>query len=201
MSLHTRLAELIEAIAADIKELVIGKVNTNDSRLSNSREWNAATVPRAEAEAGTAATRRAWTAARVRQSIRAAILGTVSQEEGVPTGAIIERGSNANGEYVRFADGTQICTRRVPAGSLTWYTVDNWAGTTTVSFYAPASLSFPAEFVNPIEVMRIFLTDNYYVGTTGSNIGQVWGMLRALQISTTTSPPTTVHLLAIGRWF
>lgn len=37
------------------------------------------------------------------------ILGTVSQSAGVPTGAVIERGINANGEYVRFADGTQIC--------------------------------------------------------------------------------------------
>lgn len=40
---------------------------------------------------------------------RGNILGTVSQSGGVPTGAIIERGSNANGEYVRYADGTQIC--------------------------------------------------------------------------------------------
>ena len=32
------------------------------------------------------------------------ILGTVSQTAGVPTGAIVERGSNANGEFVRFAD-------------------------------------------------------------------------------------------------
>lgn len=39
----------------------------------------------------------------------AAILGTVSQSGGVPTGAIIQRGSNANGEFVRFADGTQVC--------------------------------------------------------------------------------------------
>ena len=37
------------------------------------------------------------------------ILGTVSQSDGVPTGAIIERGSNANGEFIRYADGTQIC--------------------------------------------------------------------------------------------
>ena len=37
------------------------------------------------------------------------LLGTVSQSGGTPTGAVIERGSNANGEYVRFADGTQIC--------------------------------------------------------------------------------------------
>lgn len=40
---------------------------------------------------------------------RANILGTVGQASGVPTGAIIQRGSNANGEYVRYADGTQIC--------------------------------------------------------------------------------------------
>ncbi|MBF5006833.1 hypothetical protein [Diaphorobacter caeni] len=53
----------------------------------------------------------------------AAILGTVSQSGGVPTGAIVQRGSNANGEFVRFADGTQILFRywteaiSVPASS------------------------------------------------------------------------------------
>ena len=45
------------------------------------------------------------------------ILGTVSQSGGVPAGAIIQRGSNANGEFVRFADGTQICWRSMNAGS------------------------------------------------------------------------------------
>jgi hypothetical protein len=38
------------------------------------------------------------------------ILGPVSQTGGTPTGAVIERGSNANGDYIRFADGTQMCT-------------------------------------------------------------------------------------------
>lgn len=38
------------------------------------------------------------------------LLGAVSQSGGTPSGAVIEEGSNANGEYVRFADGTQICT-------------------------------------------------------------------------------------------
>lgn len=41
--------------------------------------------------------------------VRDNILGTVSESSGVPTGAIIERGSNANGEYVKYADGTLIC--------------------------------------------------------------------------------------------
>ncbi|WP_427030912.1 hypothetical protein [Halomonas sp. H2] len=34
------------------------------------------------------------------------ILGTVSQSDGVPTGAIIESGSNSNGEWLKLADGT-----------------------------------------------------------------------------------------------
>jgi len=36
-------------------------------------------------------------------------VGTVSESSGTPTGDIIERGSNANGEYVKYADGTMIC--------------------------------------------------------------------------------------------
>ena len=37
---------------------------------------------------------------------RSNIVGTVSQTAGVPTGAIIQRGANANGQFTRFADGT-----------------------------------------------------------------------------------------------
>lgn len=36
------------------------------------------------------------------------VVGPVSQSVGVPTGAILERGSNANGQYTKFADGTVI---------------------------------------------------------------------------------------------
>jgi len=45
------------------------------------------------------------------ENFRANLLGTVSQVAGVPTGSAIERGTNGNGDYVRFADGTQICWR------------------------------------------------------------------------------------------
>lgn len=43
---------------------------------------------------------------------RDTVLGTVGQFGGQPTGALIKRGANANGNYVCFADSTQICTRR-----------------------------------------------------------------------------------------
>lgn len=47
---------------------LIDYVQTTDSRLTDEREWSAATVPQAEAEEGIATTRRAWTAQRVRQA-------------------------------------------------------------------------------------------------------------------------------------
>lgn len=54
---------------------------------------------------------------------QASILGTVSQTAGVPTGAVIQRGSNGNGTFVRFADGTQFCSRLITssaAAGVTW---------------------------------------------------------------------------------
>lgn len=65
-----------------------GKVATGDTRLSDAREWTAATVDQAEAEAGTATTRRAWTAERVKQAIAAwwnGIVGTVVQQSDIGT--------------------------------------------------------------------------------------------------------------------
>lgn len=71
MSLQTRITALVQAIGADIKALYSGKVGTSDPRLADAREWSASTVTQAEAEAGTATTRRAWTAQRVFQAVAA----------------------------------------------------------------------------------------------------------------------------------
>lgn len=58
------------------------------------------------------------------------LVGTVSQSGGTPTGAVIERGSNANGEYVKFADGTMICTRECAMDvTLTGNQFFSWAAT------------------------------------------------------------------------
>ena len=45
---------------------LVNVVRTNDARLTDTREWTASTITQAEAEAGTATTRRAFTAQRVR---------------------------------------------------------------------------------------------------------------------------------------
>ncbi|MCX5592014.1 hypothetical protein [Alcaligenes endophyticus] len=71
-------------------------------------------------------------------------LGTAALVDVVGTmsgGAIIERGSNASGEYVRFADGTQIC--RI---------LKNYTGLATATaynnvFYRDLIWTFPAAFL------------------------------------------------------
>jgi hypothetical protein len=37
------------------------------------------------------------------------LLGVVSESGGAPTGAVVETGTTATGDYTRWADGTQIC--------------------------------------------------------------------------------------------
>lgn len=54
-------------------------VQGSDARLSDSREWTATTVSQAEAEAGIATPRRAWTAQRVRQAITAWWAGSAAK--------------------------------------------------------------------------------------------------------------------------
>lgn len=58
-------------VAAGNDSRIVGAVQSNDSRLSDSREWTAAVISQAEAEAGTATTPRKFTAQRVKQAIEA----------------------------------------------------------------------------------------------------------------------------------
>lgn len=124
------------------------------------------------------------------------ILGTVSQSGGVPTGAVIERGSNANGEYVRLADGTQICTHTMPTvatdtafGGLYSGPVETW--------------NFPAAF---------FGTPTVSGGVDGGSTNTTYRWLALgdiqltsisfRQLSATLNAYTRgARLVAIGRWF
>jgi len=80
------------------------------------------------------------------------LLGTVSQSGGVPTGAVFERGSNANGSYTKFADGTMICYHTFSVGSI----VAAGAGTFDNPYRSPSiTWTFPAAFsAVPVVLMR-----------------------------------------------
>jgi hypothetical protein len=132
---------------------------------------------------------------------RDSILGTVSQSSGVPTGAIIERGSNANGGYVRYADGTQICTAAWTMDSATSFGTGtatdpyrtsiktiNWAATFSA---APAASAIPIR--TGTGLARIGYVSGESVSTT---------QLVNLQVTAVTNDVApTVYIQAIGRWF
>lgn len=123
------------------------------------------------------------------------VVGTVSQSGGVPTGGIIQRGSNANGEFVRFADGTQIC---VISASQVIAMTSNVSGFFTVAI----GWTFPAAFsVAPVvtPTARLF----------GAVIPCAMGDASTTECNyfplslSSASPPGAVSLRvsAIGRWF
>jgi hypothetical protein len=128
----------------------------------------------------------------VEQFHQGSLLGTVSQSGGVPTGKVIERGSNANGEYVRFADGTQICTA-IAAG------VD--AATAAGPIYMHSNLltwTFPASFLSAPVVAGGGGNAARWLGINAPSVGNVQYRVFSYASSGTLSMP---GLTAIGRWF
>lgn len=103
----------------------------------------------------------AWGAWR-RMFSGANILANVSLSGGVATGGIIERGSNANGEYAKYADGTLICQQS--GITFTYLDADN------LSF----TWSYPAAFVAgsvPSRYHWLTTTPGDFTGVTAHQIG------------------------------
>ena len=126
------------------------------------------------------------------------ILGTVSQSDGIPTGAVIERGSNANGEYVKFADGTLICTGSTPT---TIQVTDAGSGTYRYR-YDQRSSDFAAIFASVPKVAVIFRKggvagiEGGVNTTTTSNTGRIRGVSESVNMT-----DAYYEFIAIGRWY
>lgn len=113
------------------------------------------------------------------------ILGTAGQSDGNTTGALFEAGNNANGQYVRFANGTQIC----------------WGSFGASNSSADVTWTFPAAFsVNP--QCFVMSGPSSGVGTYASPVSRT---TTTLTYSTWTHAGARVstygYLQAIGRWF
>lgn len=123
---------------------------------------------------------------------RGNILATVTESAGVPTGGLIERGSNANGEYVRFADGTQICWNTAIAGEgpNTAVGVLFYGDLQTWTFPAAFSAS-PAKFASSTNSTR-------FVSIVGT--GTTSCQYREMSPSTSATA-VDCQLMAVGRWF
>jgi len=136
----------------------------------------------------------------LKSAATADILGTASQSSGIPTGSLMERGSNSAGEYAKFADGTLICWR--VASSAAGVGVNMQRG----ALYSSQDLgpdAFPYNFSNAP-----------YVGGFAYSAGMV-GWVSFIEYATNTAWPKwvifspyasnwiylTVNFFAIGRWY
>ena len=125
---------------------------------------------------------------------RGTILGSVGQSGGVPTGAVIERGTNANGEFIRFADGTQICVSPTQTVDLVTAT-GGLFGTDGIRVW-----SLPAAY-SSLGSMAAFVS--------GGNTENAWGVARPVNGTTVhwrawrvaAVPGQQFRLTVIGRWF
>ena len=117
------------------------------------------------------------------------ILGTTSVSGGVPTGSIFQQGNNANGYYVRFADGTQICATLGP-------TIVPPTGVSNVWW------TFPIAFAS---IMFISLTPNIGVGQDARSYVTcgTYNTLTSTQCNFSAYTLTSVgcYAYAIGRWY
>lgn len=130
------------------------------------------------------------------------VLGTVSETGGTPTGAVIERGGDANGTYVRFADGTQICTHVIQLG---------YSGAVRLS----AQWTFAQPFASdPVVSGTVDLTD--LVANATPSPDEVGDVRTGAQSTTATTfwlykmkgmtafvagDTCLVSVMALGRWY
>jgi hypothetical protein len=111
-----------------------------------------------------------------------AIVGTVSQSGGLVTGSVIEKGTNANGSYIKYADGTQICWKYVTGG---------WSGS-----YNTNNNTCPVTFVaDPACTWNTIPTTNHHVAAC------VWVSSNTWQFRHPDTSTQSYWLTAVGRWY
>lgn len=122
------------------------------------------------------------------------ILGTVSQSSGVPTGAIIETGSNANGTFIKYADGTMICRgNQTITSAISTGNGNIFYGSTSVTYAATFS-SAPSVTVSAARSAQTIWASTVSPGTSSCSIYLFSGVSLA-------SGSNEVSHIAIGRWF
>lgn len=118
-------------------------------------------------------------------------------------GAVIESGDNANGEYIRFADGTQVC----------WFCATNTyscTAQTAAGFYDASGsgqkFTYPAEFSGIPSVMFSIgdFSDingvTYFAGTATAGTKTESPYVVVLAVSSAVNNVVTIRYIAIGKW-
>ena len=136
------------------------------------------------------------------------IVGPVGQAGGVPNGAVIQQGSNVNGSYIRFADGTQICwVVDINMGSILAGGAGTWAEPYRTN---PVSLLWPMTFAT-VPAVSYTATQHLNSGPLGSRALVLnafenpsmtgWTFIRMSRMGGSNHDANiSLSVMAVGRW-
>ena len=110
---------------------------------------------------------------------------------------VVESGSNTNGTYIKYADGTMICTKQIVTETRISRAFGNLYETTSTTQFGNYAVPFIATpIVFGYCVGRTAILEGIQ-GTTETNWGGTWLMRPNAD---TADQTYTINLLAIGKW-
>ncbi|MCF2913382.1 hypothetical protein [Halomonas sp. Cn5-12] len=128
------------------------------------------------------------------------ILGAVAFANGFPSGALFESGQNANGFYLKFANGTLICYGNKSVN----FNIDAAYGALYASGFTE-TITFPHPFLGAPYGLDTTVADGS--GTRGALFSikpasplETSVAIRAIAVSMLTAAQFNVSYLAIGNW-
>ena len=151
------------------------------------------TVPLAKGGTGGTSQATARTGLGLKSAAIADIVGTVLQSGGVPTGAIIESGSNAAGRYTKFASGLVICELvafDMSVGANANTPIDR--GLPAAVLTAPGAVVYATAQPNQSNVHYGF-NACFLVNATSARVFHFNGPAPQIMVA--------VSIIVIGRWF
>jgi hypothetical protein len=112
------------------------------------------------------------------------VVGTVAASPAIGD-ALIETGSNANGGFTKFADGTMMC----------------WTSGFATAGGAAASWTFPAAFASGAVAVTATAEGLAFASITVDGVTSSGADLRSFDAAGSEAVSPSVSLVALGRWF
>lgn len=130
------------------------------------------------------------------------IPNTIKQEQEISEllsrGYVQESGSNANGSYIKFSDGTMICYLNI---TVTDQAIDTQYDTTSL-YFGRRTWTFPVAFIKAPNV-----SCGQFRWGTGGSWGSTTGASKTIayligydMYSRASGTKTTISAIAIGKW-
>lgn len=122
-------------------------------------------------------------------------ISTLEANIDTEIGKIIESGSNSNGKYIKFSDGTMICRKKMDFGKKA---VSNSWG----SLYESDSLTI-GDYAQPfVEIpdISIMPASTFFVEYAGNHNETAFGSFWAVRPVNSPNFQPSISCIAIGKW-